>query len=701
MRQRLIYAALSAVMFIAQVGAAKTASVDKSGDANDSNTLQTVVVTAQKFKQNLQRVPIAVTALNAKTLDAFQIGGLQGLKYIVPNIYLAQNPGSSNGAEVYMRGVGDDDATMEDELPIGIWVDGVYYAHAIGSSMDFLDVKQVEVLRGPQGALYGENAAGGAIKIVLNHPNFDGPSFRGDMTGGSFGRFDVRGTANIPISDRLAALVSFISESNDGYYTNVANGDKLNRKDVRGGRLSLEYNPTNRLSLYSSVDFTHDNSGLQVGTPMTESTPPYNSKQAPLYGCLYCAEPTIPDRVDFYGGGVTFQAKYHSNYGNFESISAYRGISYHASLALSPVPQGTNIIRDTHERQFTQEFQFVSEFRGPFQVLGGLFFLNDQSREDMPLSIPTIPLTLAFDTAQHVQSYAAYAQGSYRINHIFNLILGGRETMDKKDITWTGLFNTHGAARFNKFTPTATLNAQLTPDIMTYVTWAQGFQAGAFQGFPGSQQAAGHALPPLTANSYEIGAKTEWFDRRLRANLALFYVKYTDLQLAIAVEKKLIADVTADYRVEGAELTVDAVPLEGLTVHVNASVEPSKFLRVPGGGVGPLLTDRAKDTPLASALVGADYTLPIKLDGHVTVGATYSWTDTTYYLNPNPGSQQPAYSLVNARLAYSSQDDKWGVELGGKNLTNTHYFTADAYFTQFIRYYQPGATWYLRLKYNL
>lgn len=684
--------------------AQETAVPAKSGGSEASTTnegIVDIVVTATKRSERIQAVPVAVTALDAQALERLQINNLADAGAGAPNMTIFRNPSSSSSSLIYMRGIGDDSSNILREFPVSQYIDGVYVGRNLGALADMIGYDRIEILRGPQGTLYGRNSTGGAVKLVTTRPQFDSFSVKGDFTIGSFEERDFRALVNIPIADRLAANVAIGSTNNDGYYTNVATGGGLNRRDIQSVRTGVLFDATDKLSFYLTGDYTHDNSGLQVPTQMSSTTG--TGKDVPLYGGDFDAKPDLPDinRGNFWGVGL--QTDYSLEFGNLQSITAYRGVDMRANYDYGGAPIGADLIRDVSQTQFSQELQFTSDFDGPFQFVSGLFYYHEKGHgyEGFIFTAGGSPTNYTFD--QISDSYAAYAEGNYTFTSWLTGTVGVRVTHDSKELAREVVFDGVTASdSWTRFTPKVGLKAQLDEHIMAYASFSKGYKSGIYLPFPGNAVQAATALPPEGVNAYEVGLKADWLGGKLRTNLALFDNSYKNLQIGVLTSGGATGAVSADEHARGLELEVTATPTENLFVSGAFTLLDTEFTRVPTGSSSyPVLGDEQKFSPPKTFRINADYDIPFDGGQKVTLGVAYSWYDKQAQGFPNTLYKMDAYDLVDARIAFTPAGEHWGLELAAKNLADTRYWTYQSYLAGYARYYAPGRTWSLRLKFDL
>jgi iron complex outermembrane receptor protein len=698
---------LSCVIAAVLAGASAPAwsAAAAGGPAASDTGLDEIVVTARKREERVQDVPIAVSAFDAGMMARAQIANVRDFDAAVPGLTISPTQGSQNSANVFIRGIGQDLSTILTESAVGIYVDGVYLARQIGGLMDLADIERVEVLRGPQGTLYGRNNIGGAVKLETRRPSTDGLDYKADVTVGSFQRVDVRGAVNLPLSDTVAASLSVLTRNDAGYYTNPLTGEELNAKDTQTIRGALAWNASERFALLVSADYSRDRSGFQVGTPYTSLNP---DVAVPVYGDPYYAAPGIPDTNRFSGWGGSVRMEWTMPYGTWTSITAFRKMNYVQAYDLSGTPfvappnfpgPTQKLTRTLAQDQTSQELQFNSTWEGPLSLVAGVYWFREQGDENLGFVLAP-GVSLPFIADQVSKSIAAYAEATYRLSDRWSLTAGGRYTKDDKDLSRDGVFaGITGDYSKNDFTPRVMTSFKPADDAMLYASYAKGYQSGEFQPFPSDPAAARVATNPQNVEAIEVGAKTEWFDNRLRLNLSAFRNDYTDLAVGVAGNGNLVEQTSADVRVEGIELEWMARASEHLMLSGHVAKLDSKYTRAPGGANNPQVGDEAKNTPPLTVRVAADYTAPAFGSTEFVIGGTYTYTDEYYCLVPNiPWYRIDSKKLLDARIGLQAADGRWGVELGGKNLTDELYALQTTILSGPMRYNAPGRTWSLQFR---
>jgi iron complex outermembrane receptor protein len=674
--------------------------------------LEEIVVTARKRNEDLQEVPVAATAFSASDLERQQAFGLEDLHLSVPNMTITRNNTGSNGAQIYIRGIGRDNSTWNEESGVAVYVDDVYMSQQIGSLLDFNDFERIEVLRGPQGTLYGRNATSGAVKFVLRRPQFE-PLYGGaDVTFGSYDRLDVRGRlGGEVVDDRLAVKIDVASRTGGEYVRRPATSpikpeEKLNGLDRQSARLAALFQATDATEVYLVADYTEASDDLN--TPISIVSDGAGGFR-PRFNSLYVSDPGVPNDNSFKGYTLNGQVSVDFGGWQLKSITAYRSIDDRLNGDLDGF---TGLPLDFRQRTefdtLTQEFQFNGAV-GRATYVAGVYFL----REDLSANALNVFLGgLRTLSDQETTSYAAYADVSLPLADRFDLSVGGRYTRDEKDVSQSAIRSTGvaaftdvaGSKAWTEFSPRIALDFQAMPNLLIYASWGKGFKAGAVaNGRPPTADQANVFTEPEVSATIEAGVKSQWADNRLRLNLAVFDTKYENQQASFRdTATNVIRVVAADAKIRGAELEATWLPVDALTLSLNVGWLDSEYTDVQPGhpAFAVRSTVQLKQVPKHSGRLSAEYRLPLSaLGGELLLGASYLRSAAIPRdIANNPIATTPAYSVVDAQVGYESDDGRWRIGVGGENLTGETYWTMAT--APFARFYAPKRTWSATLRYN-
>ena len=691
------------------------AGAARTNDA-DVGHIEEVVVTARRREESLQRVPISVTAIGADELESRSIQNLSAVSESTPNFTFGQQPQGGRASNVvFIRGVGQRDTLAVYDAAVGIYLDGVYMGRMQANDLDMLEIERIEVLRGPQGTLFGKNTSGGAVSIVTKQPDAsaDGLSGKFEITAGSRDRLDFVGSVNVPIVTDKAALQLAASRRGQDGYGERADGQDTNDADRESYRAQLLLAPTDSFSAVLSADFSHFdeanttfklvgvNSSIgTIGALNFFTDPDYDDTWLAPDDYFSFANGPNSSRGDLWGAAMTLT--YETAWGAIKSITAYR--SNELSNEIDPDQAPITVIdqfQSVDQDQLSQELQATgTAMSDRLDWVAGLYYFDEDARDVSSYNLLTPLLGNVAGFSQDLditnQSYAAYAQGTYSFTDRLRMTLGLRYTNDDKEVTRrrpqfpTGVPlqpTTTKSRSSDAISPRAGLDYQWTPDVMTYVSVAQGYKGGGFNGRAGSL-ADFNEFEDETVWTYEVGLRSDLLDRTLRLNLTAFYSDYEDLQLPIN-GSQIVNGAPSPFssivnipksRITGGELELVYVPLPGLTLSGGLGVVNAEYRELPTDprfvAAGTIdLDNEFPNTPEVTWNVGAEYGTYVSDALKVTGRVDYAWKNTIFYNPENtPFLRQPSYGVLNARLTFALEDSGWSLGVFGTNLTDERYF---------------------------
>ncbi len=807
--------------FSALFGLAGSGALAQDGQEQAGQTarLDEILVTATRRTSDLQLTPISVSALDAGLIDRAVPRNLGDLAAFIPNFSAATITGF-NAASFAMRGLGLTTINLFSEAPVSVLVDDFVIPSVQTQLLDTFDVEQIEVLRGPQGTLFGKNTTGGVVTLRTKRPVLDEFSSNFRASVGSYGSRQLQGAFNLPLQeDSLAARLVIGHETSDGYYRNGACygpvvafvpsefagvetcGDdrRLGGKEVVTARAKLLWEPNDSISAHLQYELLRDSSDTM---PAVNETPPGGAFLLNILGVgasstlgsrdvLHNA--AVTDRNDALLGmerghrvdvdGVYLNLDFEFGPGVVTSVSGYRKqrsrlpSSFTGQAPVSPEGNVLSLFdatRDDDRETYQQEIRFASDFDGPFGFVAGAFYQRDeidycvnQILGFLDLVGPPTPFGPWNDTpyiicsAQKAESRALFAEGTWSIADAWTLTAGLRNTWEKKD--WRGrqqefipllrgngvdpsleLRTTLDASvhnfpantvdlrdTVNEPTWRASIGYEVTDDLFGYLSYSRGFKAGNFNDVAGgfapftspqtgeidfdAFRLAAAATRPERADSYEIGVKSEWFERRLRLNLSAFYVEYRDMhkQINIPIEVGGLPNQVnaffnaAKAEVKGVEGEILGAFVGGLTLRGVFGYQSGKYKEfitpVPAGY--DLSTAPLDRTPKWQASLDALYevqlsdSLMLSLNGNIAYTGRNLFTQSI--TDPDENTFLESRSLLNASVTLSDIDDRWFVRVIGRNVTDKRYRTASQVvgglwaWTQFgpPRYYGLQAGW--------
>ena len=687
-------------------------------------TVEELVVTARRVEENLQTTPVAISAFSSETLQRQGATAITDLQGAVPNLNLVQGRASSNATNIYIRGVGQPDALQTFDPAVGVYVDDVYYSRIRGTQFDLLDLARVEVLRGPQGTLYGKNTIGGALKLVSRQPDQTVRS-QSSVSVGNYDLFEAKIALSGPVSDTLALGFAAMGSARGGYVTDPVNGQEYNDKHTFATRAALAWTPNDRFRVNASIDYTKDKSGLTVGQAQNTLTSAFGAVLYPVplnvpeYNFKTTTTPGLPNvtRFEHWGAAVTVGYDLTDSL-SLKSITAYRNLDNDDYIDFDATAlQLTDALVAVDQDQVSEELQLAYD-QGPWQVVGGVYYLreNVKSHQAAFANAYLTPFTFlrTVDDDLTTTSWAAYANASYALTEKLRLSAGLRYTDEEKDYgrttsTFSNLGALNGTFAFKAKTswddvsPMVSLDYQATDDLFFYGRVSKGFKSGGFNGRannPGEEQ----PYAPETAVSYEAGVKTELFDKRARANFTVFYNDYQDFQARVgrsvvspsqpipAIDFAVLN--AGQLKIYGAELELAANPIAGLSLNAEVGylhAEYGEFAEQRAAtppATGFVTLDRSWQTPAFSpewtARLAGRYEWDLGDTGFVSVGAQARYRSEMALAIDNanlttrarfPGMFQPSYWLYDAQIVWENSERNLSAGIYGKNLADEVYKT--------------------------
>ena len=674
-----------------------------SSTAADEGQLGEIIVTAQRRAESLQSTPVSVTALTAEALDARQVTNVLDVAGQVPNLNIEFVTGLGNSARVFLRGVGEDQAQFNADPAVGVYVDGVYYARTNGALFDFLDVARVEVLRGPQGTLYGRNTPGGAINVITRRP---GPAFglQADVSYGRYNDIQGRATVNVPIAEGFAASASLLARQRDGISYDTTLGRDVGRRKIVSARGAIAYDAIPNLKLLLTGDRTWDEGDTAVPTS--------NFAGPPVDLFVTAGSPDPFGR--FRSSGLALNASLDLGNVTLGSVTAYRDLSQRAILDNDGEARlYSGFESNAAQRQFSQELTAslaTNRFKG---ILGFYLFHEDNDYDAVTLigSRTNAATRIARpDTSfQATRSYAVFGQATYKLLPNLDVTVGGRYTWDSKRFTNAqpsvpAVFN--AARKWQNFSPKIGLDYRLSGQLFAYASYSQGYKAGGFNR-SNVRLVAETPYDQERVKSFELGVKTDLLDRKLRLNLALFSNDYQNLQLS-----SFDSNTGTTRRFNAAQATTRGVELEA-TLRAMRELELygtfsyldayyNRFVDLVGGVVTDVSSRKLKGAPEYQASGGFSFDAALGTGRFLANGqAAYRSRQFLNVANTFAVSQ-PGRTLIDASIGYRTAGDRWTFTLAGKNLLSIKYPSAGIFIAGTLSALYPAdpRTWSVTARYK-
>lgn len=717
-----------------------TANAQTEGDAEEDQVrvIDTVIVTAQKKAESSQDVPIALTVFGEDAIEEQNIVSIEDLTRFTPGLYVGQ--ADQSRTRIVMRGVGSQKFDVGADPSVGVFVDEIYISRFSGQEFNLLDIGRIEVLKGPQGTLFGRNTPGGAISIVSQEPSAD--DVTGFLEGGlsDRGGYLVRGAVSGPISDKVSGSASFGQQFTGGYIENPTTGvDDDETTSAARGKLVLD--ATDTLTISGSLQYTDLDAesnaassaatldggltiplfGFPPGAPVPAATDPYNHainedgfvEIEALLGIL---------RVDKEIGDFTLT-----------SLSSYRDSEAEqlGDFDRTNTPIGLTTFEEESET-LSQEFRISSQnlFGGSF-VAGFFYYLDDAFRDDgflwqgasLPVNIalmnPMIPFTgteIQDNTIVDVEteSIAVFGQIEFPITDQLRLTLGGRYTSETKDYTMSGRtdvpmlpavvenYEFSDDLDFDTFDPKVVVEYDVNEDVLIYGSYTQGFKSGGVQFNASSRALAELTFDPEEIDAFEIGVKSDLLDGRMRFNASAFLYDYKDLQQqrveVTATGPAAVTRNAAEAEIQGFEFDTTYAITDEFLVRLAYN-----YLDATYEEFGIFSGNTMQNAPENTLSATLDYQKT--LQNGWTIGAATDWfyQDSFFFdfTNDDPVTEEDAYTTGQVRLIFTAPEDKYSVTLYGENITDEEFrssvFRRD---TEVVEGWADGFRYGARLRFN-
>ncbi|WP_415288592.1 TonB-dependent receptor [Brevundimonas sp. S1H14] len=733
---RLVKTALLAGAAFGVMASAAQAQEAPNAEAQVSS-VDDIIVSARRRDEALKDVPVSVSAMSAERLEQTGASDITALQQQTPNATVQVARGSNSTLISFIRGIGQQDPLWGFEPGVGLYVDDVYVARPQGAVLDIFDIQRIEVLRGPQGSLYGRNTVGGAIKYVTSRLDPDAPEMTLRGSYGSYNQIDLLAQGSAPITDRLRVGAAVASYNRDGFGKNLNTGAEHYNKDIIAGRASIEFQPYDNAFFRLAYDRVEDRSNPRHGHRERAGVGP----GAGVPGSVYDTYAGLGDRNKVTTEGVSLTAQVDLNdVWTFKSISAYRSGDTDTLIDFDNTPAPTLDVPAVYgDHQFTQEFQALFS-TDRIQGVAGIFYLDGTASGAFDTIAENFGIVIG--TAGYVKttSVALFTDVNLDLTDRLHLGLGARYTLDDKTghvfrANYLGATRSPllgGTARdpillrtdytrsnsFDQFTPKASLSYDFSDRITGYASYSKGYKSGGFdmRGDAVLTPNTVDGYQPETVDSYEIGLKGSAFDRRLSFASAIFYNDYQDQQVTTQVPAvggiASFVDNVGSSKFYGAEIEGSLILTDSLTANFAVGYLDSKFeefLRYN------LTTQKYEDISDLVVLQNAPkwtgyFGLTWRGDvagGSLAVTPSVSYRDSySQFEFPNPVLDQDAFALVDLSVVWTDPSNKWTVGLYGKNLTDEEYrvgaynFEGAAYNDSLIGYYGPPRTVTASLQYK-
>ena len=667
-----------------------------------ATTLDSIKVTARKREETLQEVPVAVTAFTAEALDKMNVQDISDLDGQVPNLTIYAARGASSTVTAYIRGIGQSDPTWGADPGVGIYLDDVYIARPQGALLDVFDVSRIEVLRGPQGTLYGKNTIGGAIKYISRGLPTQTEGFA-QVTMGNYNQLDAKAAIGGPLGGADSGLrgrVAVASMNRDGFGENTFTGQPVSDKQINAARLNLGAYAGDDFDVQFGLDWIDDQSGMR-GSKMLAPNP-----YTPAY-------PPMDDRYDIRSGmrnlnsvetkGASATVNWRPNDDvALKYVVAKRESDSDANIDFDSTPVKLADVGGTYtDNQVSNEVQFNYDAGGRARGVVGVYQFSGEAGGQIRNNY----FNLQFgDTRGKVltDSIALYADWTFDLTNKFKLDVGARYTDEDKraivlnrfysDATFTRPIAV--AADFDKTTnfknisPKVSLDYEITPDIMVYGLATRGFKSGGYN-IRANAVAVPRSAEPFddeTVDSFEVGSKMAFLDQRLFLNLSAFHNKYKDIQLSVftgidtngdGIDDAFFGDFTnaGAGTVNGLEFEYQYLPTQHWLISGNLAWLDTKYDEYMDRGVNVADQMKFTNAPDFSGALNVEYRTDLANGGNLSARVSYSYQSEVWPTTDlSPVIRQDGYGLLNAGVIWRL-DDAWTFSLQGTNLADEEYRT--------------------------
>lgn len=689
---------LSTVSAVAMPAWAQGDIADDAAAAAGPAAEEEVIVTAQKRRQRLQEVPAAITALSSKVLDDRQLNTVEDISSSVPNLQFTE----LNGVTVVaIRGVAPEGNSPSLDPSTAQHIDGVYQPRPTNMNLQMADIESIEVLRGPQGTLYGRNATGGVINYILKGPA-DEFAAGVEFTVGNYGRRQFKGYVTGPVTEGLSARVSALLDSHDGTGLNLFNNKRLGGQDVKGIRAALEFDAIENLTVNLSayyIDFE------EVG-PQIYAFSPLSGPEVDRFAPLSLLQTTAPRRV--YSSfdpftkstqlGITGSVAYDiSDTLSVKSVTGYIDSDYNSVFDTAPLAVSiSSADYDYHSKFFSQEFNLNAKLFDVVDAVFGLYYMREEFDQNALVPFPNglialgrVPTISVNRMPEETTSKAAFADFTYNLTDDFRLIGGIRYTEDRKEVVqsvyYTGIFascmNRESEAAYTSTTGRIGVQYDFAENLTGYATWQSGFKAGGF-----NVSGCGDRFDPEKIQSYEAGLKGSMWNRRVNFSLSGFYYDAQDFQVTklVSVNGALSAQVenAAGATIAGLELEATFALTGDWKVDVTAAYTHSEYndyesFYALGGRSVDLDGFQLVKTPEYTFKIGSEYTFApadgflMTLRGEVFHSAKIWYTP----FHEEIAAQNDPFTIVNAFVTVEPDDGGYRISAYAKNIFDEKYRT--------------------------
>jgi len=737
-------------------------ALSQTPESSNESELKEIVVTAQRRAENLQDVPVSAQVISGETLSLENLNTLESVADIIPSVHIGQNGRTS---DMYIRGVGSGENQALDQS-VGTFVDDIYHGRSRLTVATWLDLEQIEVLKGPQTTFFGNNAIAGAFNITTRKPG-DEFELSARMLYGQFDQYAVEGAVNVPLSSVLAMRVAAIGEGTNGWLDAVNLDEHLPRDRNAAGRAALSYRPTIDFDATLKIEVSTNRRTGAINGQITDCPP-----SAPFVASGWCqmalaegvpvgistnqVAPSPGQLQSLDTGEYVLTMNYYRWGQTFTSVTGYYDYRFNENLDSDAQPATLfNIQAPENYGQFSEELRIQSSADQPLEYLGGAYFQHDNLRfnqafsfffltpalESSPPFAPLVPyLPLAQNTtySQAEDIYSVFASLSWKATDKWTLSAALRGSTVHKSYNWNLIYGTatqdyggvvplpdsvaslppllglgnpntlSGSRDDQALMPSASIQYQISPMVMSYFSYTRGFKAGGFNGADTTGVASNLPYGPEHVNAYEAGIKSTWLDRRLIIDADVFRSDYTDLQVTtdipstggtyLSLLKNAAASRSQGLEIDGQWIATQSFRLSSDITYLDAyyihypNVTATQLQMLNGLATQDLSGQPTQYSPKWSGSLTASYRASVSAG--FSLVAELSWLfSSPYFLsgNDDPILKQGSYDRLDARLTLEPSGGRWAVDLIGSNLTDRTILTNAFPYT-----FSPGSTYAIK-----
>ncbi|WP_147297702.1 TonB-dependent receptor [Parasphingopyxis lamellibrachiae] len=712
--------------FLAMPAVAQNSQNETESVSEDTGGLSVIIVTAQRRDENLQDVPAAVTAFGAEDITRFG--------FTDPSELTAQTPGlqirSSNGQtkpNVFLRGIGTNDFNVSASGAVGFYADEVYQGLQSGQLFQMFDLDRVEVLRGPQGTLYGRNTTGGAVNFFARQPDGDFAA-NASATYGRFDQFDIEAGVQAPLAgDVLSMRLAGVYRSNNGSGVNQFTGERVGDSESWALRGLLRLQPDDNQDWLLNVH----------GGRLTGDGPRYHFQRVPngLYpdgvlpiigvtapfspmGGYWDGEWDLPQDEEVESFGISLNGEIYLGGPTLHSVTGYEAVDAFVRFDSDGTPLNyVNVDFGDESWQFSQELRLDSDPDKPLTWIIGGYFYSDRVRANNSFDVgrfarelfgaipditdPAAPIVISQLYTQRTRSYAAFGSASYHFNDAVTLTAGLRYTRDRKTLDYfttadsallagiPSLIDVERRRSWDALTGNVILEYQAADNILLYTSYNRGFKSGQFNASPFFEPMDVNSANPETVDAFEVGFKSQLANNRVRLNVSAFYNEFSDLQVFQFIPDATTGIPTSRYsnagaaRVSGLEFEIDARPMEALSLRLSGALLDAEYTRfiaavddptTPQDETVDLSGNRLSVAPRFNLSGSVDYT--ISINDNLELVPSYDFTyNSRKYFTPENASElsQRRFWVHNASIALREADGRYSLTAWIRNLSGTRY----------------------------